>query len=801
MVIQTLRLRNYRRFRTLELEFPENVIGIIGRNGVGKTTIVEALGWALYGNRVKRTDKTDIRSQFASPKEVCAAELLFTCGGEHYRIVRQLRGKDAIAEAAAYRGAAEAPVAVLDTGVTEFIENLLGLDYQSFFASVFAQQKELDALSRLKTPAERLKCINRLINIDLVDRARELARQDWRDRSKYVEGLRKGLKDEALLRQNLAQAAAALQEKRRSEETAKAALAAAKEALHRAKNKLDALSATRDRFMQLSSRRESLTQRLAEAEQSLRRARGDLATIDEAAEKLRKIAPLFDEIARVRPEKERMDSAAREAAMLQAKKEELARLRPQMAELQRKLADLREKAATLQQLGTDLQQARTKISHLEKEVEQAEEQLRQVAADREAIAAKGREVRGKREQVEKLGPSGPCPVCTRPLGEQHAAVLHRYDEELKQLREEYHARQQQEELAKQGLAQLKRQLTEMREAERGLALREQSAAEAARQLQEVERQLTQWDQHGARLEEEIASLSKVQYDQTTHQALKRRLDELLEVEKEASALRAEARRRERVAAEISRLEASVQDLTAQLAEVEQDLAGVAFDEDQYRQAQQLVERCSQEQDQQQEAHTQVREERAALEKGHKDLVADLEEHRRQVQEIATAEEEMHYLELLDHHFDCFRQELANRLRPLIASRASELLRLTTEGRYSLLELDEDYTIRLYDGTTPYQLERFSGGEQDLTNLCLRIAISQVVAERSGVTPMNLMVLDEIFGSQDEQRRQLILSALNQLSTRFRQIFIITHIEDVRDSLPVVIGVEQENEQESVARFL
>ncbi|MBC7185896.1 MAG: SMC family ATPase [Calditrichaeota bacterium] len=801
MVIQALRLRNYRRFRALEIEFPENLIGIIGPNGVGKTTIVEAIGWALYGNRVKRTDKTDVRSQSASPREICSAELLFACGGEQYRIVRQLRGKDAIAEAAAYRGAAEAPVAVQDSGVTEFIENLLGLDYQSFFASVFAQQKELDAFSRLKTPAERLKCINRLINIDVVDRARELARQDWRDRSKFLEGLRKGLKDEALLRQQLAQAEAALQEKRSKEEEAEAALNAAKEASRRAKKELDALRATRDRFMQLSSRHDSLAERLAETEQSLQRAQADLAAIDEAAEKLKQIAPQLQELARVRPEKERMDSAAKDAATLQAKREELTRLCPQIEELQTKLATHREKATALQRLGADLHEARQRISDLEKEIEGAEEQLRQVVADREAVTAKGQEVRGKREQVAKLGPSGPCPVCTRPLGEQHAAVLHKYDEELGQLRERYQLLQQHEKSARQHLAQLKGQLTELREAERELALKEQSAADAARQLQEIERQLTERNQHRARLEQEIASLSVVQYDEMAHRALKRRLDELVEVEKEASGLSADVRRRERVAAEISRLESTIRELTAQLAEVEQELASVAYDEDQYRRAEQLVEQCSQEQERQQEAYTQVREDLAGLKKERQRILADLEEHRRQVVEIASTEEEMHYLELLDHHFDCFRQELANRLRPLIANRASELLRLTTQGRYSLLELDHDYTIRLYDGTTPYQLERFSGGEQDLTNLCLRIAISQVVAERSGVTPMNFIVLDEIFGSQDEQRRQLILSALNQLSTRFRQIFIITHIEDVRDSLPVVIGVEQENEQESVARFL
>jgi len=800
MVIESLRLRNYRRFRTLELDFPENLIGIIGRNGVGKSTIVEAVGWALYGNRVVRTDKADVRSQSASPKEVCEAELVFSCGGEQYRVHRQLRGKNATAEAAAYRGSDPAPVAVQDSGVTEFIENLLGLDYQSFFASVFARQKELDALSRLQ-PAERLRCINRLINIDLIDRAREQVRQDRNERRAYCEGLRASLKDEAVLRQRLAEVEAALQHKRAQEQQTATELARAKEALRRAKKEFDALSATRDRFLRLSSRRQSLHDRLRDWEQSLHNASKDLESIDRAAERLQEMAPQLEELSRVRVEKERLDSAATAAASRQAKGEELARVGRQMEELRATATALVKKAASLPELTHELEDLAEKIAGLDKEIARAEEQVRQLNALREAIAAKGRELRDKRERVEKLGPSSPCPVCTRPLGDQHATVLHNFDQELAQLRQQYRALQEKEDQAKQHYAQLKKTLAEFQGNEKDLLRRKHSAEEAAAQLEQAQRQVAEYEQRRTALEREIASLSLIAYDAKLHQQLKLRLEELTRLHDEALRLKAHVERRERVTAEISRLQSAISESTAELAEVEAELESVGFDEADYVRAQKLVEQCSQAQEQQQEAHSRVREELAALEKEREGIVADLEQQQRQLQEIATAEEDIRYLELLDYHFDRFRQELANRLRPLIAMRASELLRLTTQGRYSLIDLDSDYTIRLYDGTTPYLLARFSGGEQDLVNLCLRIAISQVVAERSGVTPMNFIVLDEVFGSQDEQRRQLILNALNQLSARFRQVFVITHIEPVRDSLPVVISVDQQNEHESIARFV
>ncbi len=81
----------------------------------------------------------------------------------------------------------------------------------------------------------------------------------------------------------------------------------------------------------------------------------------------------------------------------------------------------------------------------------------------------------------------------------------------------------------------------------------------------------------------------------------------------------------------------------------------------------------------------------------------------------------------------------------------------------------------------------SGGEEDVANLVLRLAISQMVAERAG-QPLSLLVLDEIFGSLDEQRRQHVVALLRRLADRFPQVVLITHIESVRDAVDRVLRV-------------
>jgi exonuclease SbcC len=75
----------------------------------------------------------------------------------------------------------------------------------------------------------------------------------------------------------------------------------------------------------------------------------------------------------------------------------------------------------------------------------------------------------------------------------------------------------------------------------------------------------------------------------------------------------------------------------------------------------------------------------------------------------------------------------------------------------------------------------SGGEEDLCNLVLRLAISQMIAERAGQA-FSLLILDEVFGSLDETRRANVVELLRRLNDRFEQVIVITHIEQVREGL-------------------
>jgi len=156
---------------------------------------------------------------------------------------------------------------------------------------------------------------------------------------------------------------------------------------------------------------------------------------------------------------------------------------------------------------------------------------------------------------------------------------------------------------------------------------------------------------------------------------------------------------------------------------------------------------------------------------------------------------------MDKLFTEFFRGLTARVRPMLEVEASNLVRELTDGRYERMEFDENYRVKLLDRfDDSYAIERFSGGEADVASLSARIALSKIIAAR-GSEALGFLVLDEVFGSLDAERRNNVLLALERLKRSFGQIFIISHVADVQESalLDELWLVEEDEDGKSTVR--
>jgi exonuclease SbcC len=142
---------------------------------------------------------------------------------------------------------------------------------------------------------------------------------------------------------------------------------------------------------------------------------------------------------------------------------------------------------------------------------------------------------------------------------------------------------------------------------------------------------------------------------------------------------------------------------------------------------------------------------------------------------------------LDHmytEFNDFERFVARRVKPQLEDMTSELVRVVTESKYESVVLDDDYGLKVFDGDLgPYPLEHFSGGERDVVALAARLALSRLIGSQAA-NPPSFLVLDEVFGSLDRDRRTNLLDLLGSLAgsaESFQQLFVISHVDDVRVS--------------------
>ena len=244
--------------------------------------------------------------------------MIFEYGGHEYCAVRKLKGKNAISEAAIYRDKLDEPEAVQDRGVNQFVEDLLQLDYRSFTTSVFAQQKELAKLSSFQ-PEERRQSINRLINIDQIDKARDKVRRDKNEQSAFLNGKKSNIKDIPELKSQKEKLLPRQKELQQQTEIISSEIKEKTSHNNQLNKDLQDAEKTRDLYLHWQAHLEKLESLHNETNKTIDKLNEEKSQAVKAEKDLEELEPFLKEFDNVKTEKENYDALATQKAALDGK--------------------------------------------------------------------------------------------------------------------------------------------------------------------------------------------------------------------------------------------------------------------------------------------------------------------------------------------------------------------------------------------------------------------------------------------------------------------------------------------------
>ena len=757
MRILELSLRNYRVFDEVDLELPARVIGIFGPNGAGKSTLVESIGFACFG--MSRTNRDQIRT--GGVLTDCAVRLVFEHGASQYEVRRTIRGRNHQTDAELFVGDRQLAAGVKE--VDAEIQRLLRMDVHVFRASVFAEQKQLDAFSDV-TKAKRREMVLRLLGIRPVDDARTAARKEARDTRTAAERLAGALPDAAALEAALATATAVSEEAQASATEAAATLAEAERRAREAEQAFQASDEIRQRVERLAVERAGLERQLRTLDDRVGGLRERITSIESALEAL----PALE-----RERAELADAPARLAAGERA------------VEIATELADAEAELAALPDLDpagalAELEAARTAVTAAEREHSRAE-------AEREAAVAAVATAEAVLSRAAEADPSEPCPTCGRPLGADFEGYLRHCRQAVAQAKR-----------AATTAGRMVKEATAALTAAKARDTKAVAAGEAARGAGEARRTLSaRAGKLTDRLSSATAPFDGAVPEVVTLRGMAERAAALTE---RIAGLGAESKHLADVRSDLERSEQELQTTRTGISELERQEADLAFEPEEH---QRLAKERSEAARLLEEARVEERRASEAAAAAARD-VATLQGRIREAQEIRARvgglQDDARYLDRVATLLEGFRTHLYARIIPGLSGEAQALFAELTSRAYDDLRIDpETLAIEIADGDRYYPIERFSGSESDLANLALRVAISTHLSRMSGAD-VGMLVLDEVLASLDVERKDLFVRAMGRLAGRFHQLFVITHAEQVKDQFPASIEVEPVGRRRSIAKL-
>ncbi len=837
MIPVKLQLRNFMCYREpTSLDFAGiHLACLTGDNGHGKSALLDAITWALWGKARARYDDELVT---LGEKEM-EVEFEFLLGDVHYRVIRKRelgrRSRSALELQIRDNGRSRSFTASTQRETQARINGILRMDYNTFINSAFLLQGRADEFT-VKPPTERKRILADILGLSIYDEYEQRAKAQVKEKEQAerevearIQEIQRELEHRPEYKRELKAAQAELDQ-------LSSQAKAAEVALQELRGKMKTLEAQRAQLADVSKRISAAETQLRELDERIEVQHKRIADCESILERREQIETGY---ARLLQAREREADYSAKLSQLLPLNEEKARLEKLVAEAKKglelekhlvgeRVADLGKLAERLSKLEAehaDVSQELERLTDLQAEAEAGKQRIKELSNERAALDTLNEQLKiemaSLKEKAKLLQePTATCPLCRQDLVE---------DDRLRLLTEFEETGVEKGKLYRENKASLKKTASQIRstesEVERAerklrrlpaLQGREATLSNAVHEAQEAASKLKEKRQVLASLErqlqrgdfaaEEQTQLAKIEaritdlgYDRAAHEEVRQAVARLANLEAEkaeldraqqaitdsrenqrqltearkqwAASLKTDRQHHEELSAALAGLEALAKELEARQQETDELRSREGRARQMVGAAQQKLDHC-------------------------RYLAGERKKRARQLKELA--EERSVYEELqLAFGKKGLQALIIESAVPEIEDEANALLGRMTEGRMSVhFETQRDtkkgstietLDIKISDENGPRSYEMYSGGEAFRINFAIRIALSKLLARRAGAQ-LQTLIIDEGFGTQDTQGRQRLVEAINSIKDDFARIIVITHIEELKDSFPVRIDV-------------
>lgn len=841
MIPVTLKIAGFLSYaEPVEVDFTEFELACIsGQNGAGKSSLLDAITWALFGIARKRDD-----SIINTRKKTAEVAFQFEHEGNLYRIIRsRTAGKTAILEF--FVKAAEGWVPLTEATMSrteERIRKTLRLDYETFTNASFFLQGKADQFAQ-QVPTDRKRILGNILGLEIWEEYRARAAEKRKDLEMVlnadiarVDEIRAELDEEAArqeklkeLEEKLAAAtrqrlgmetvittlrkqAAILEEQKKQADLWQSQLQQKEVQVRQFEERLSGLQAEEKRFTQLMDA-------ASQIEADYQQWQADL----QALQSMDKLAASFHQQQSLRSNP--LVEIEKQKAGLEQQYRQYLEVQQQATEVDGLLPQFQAELANLMEQHNLLEKQLAARPELEARLQQIIESQANLNAENSRLVKDMHELKDRMNQLEAAS-GADCPLCGQPLQLDERQHL------IKSLEAQGFEMGNQHRQNKSLIAEavdeqvaINRTLAELDSAQQQLRGLQRQVDQQGEKIRKAQETVSLWKQHG---EPELLKLATMLQNNTYALDARARLAEIDDLLKQMGydpLAHDQLRSREKAGQpagesmrELEKARAALQPLRNQIEDNRNNLAASAKEfKDIQKNLDEALQKYATEKaglpdiNQQEREFKVLQEDENALRlqvgaaRQKVDVLADLKARKAEL-EVRTRETRIQIGRYQRLEKACGKDgvpallieqalpELENQANDILdrLSAGSMSVRFITQAEYKSKKREDkketlDILINDSAGTRSYEL--FSGGEAFRVNFAIRLALARVLAQRAGAR-LQTLVIDEGFGSQDSQGKQRLIEAINLVRQDFAKILVITHLEELKDAFPARIEVEK-----------